>query len=103
VKGRASLHVELVLYGADSPGVSLFDSSGERCFTMAALERHARSVLAPVDVPIRFRHGSLPPDSGIADETGRRQRYAQGCAIYVGAYPAFPAGRTMVIVELWQR
>jgi hypothetical protein len=101
VKGRASLHVELVVYGPDSPGVRLFDSSGERCFTMAGLERHARSVLALAGVPIRFRHGSMPPDQGI--EQPRGKRYAEGCAIYVGAHPAFLGGRTVVVVELWQR
>jgi hypothetical protein len=103
VKGRASLDVELVLYGPDSPGVRLFDSSGERCFTMAGLEGHVRSALAPAGVPIRFRHGSMPPDTGIGDDTGRRERYAQGCAIFVAAQPVFQAGRTLVVAELWQR
>jgi hypothetical protein len=60
-------------------------------------------VLVAAGVPIRFRRGSLPPDTGIGDETRRRERYAEGCAIYVGAYPAFPGGRTVVVVELWQR
>jgi hypothetical protein len=59
-------------------------------------------VLVAAGVPIRFRRGSLPPDTGIGDETRRRERYAEGCAIYVGAYPAFPGGRTVVVVELWQ-
>lgn len=103
VKGRAPLHVELILYGPESPGVSLFDSSGESCFTVAALERHVREVLAPAHVPISFRRGTMPPDTGIADDTGRSERYAQGCAILVGSHPAFPAGRTEIVVELWQR
>jgi hypothetical protein len=93
--------LEQLIYGADSPGVSLFDSSGERCFTMAELERHVRRALAPVRAPLRFRHGSMPPDQGIEEPRGKR--YAQGCAIYVGAYPAFPAGETVVVAELWQR
>jgi hypothetical protein len=101
VKGRASLEVELVLYGPESPGVRLFDSSGERCFTMAGLERHVRNALAPARVPIRFRHGAMPPDTGI--EPPRGDRYAEGCAIFVGAGPAFRAGRTVVVAELWQR
>jgi hypothetical protein len=101
IKGRATIELEQVIYGADSPGVSLFDSSGERCFTMAELERHVRRVLAPAPAPLRFRHGSLPPDQGI--ESPRGDRYAEGCAIYVGAYPAFPAGETVVVAELWQR
>ena len=101
IKGRASIELEQVIYGADSPGVRLFDSSGERCFTMAELEQHARRALATVSVPIRIRRGSLPPDQGI--ESPRGDRYAEGCAIYVGAYPAFPRGQTEIVVELWQR
>lgn len=101
VKGRAPLELELVLYGPDSPGVSLFDGSGERCFTLTALEEHVRTVLAPAKAPIRFRHGSMPPHTGIEQPRGRR--YAQGCAIFVGAHPAFPGGQTEIVVELWQR
>jgi hypothetical protein len=101
VKGRASIALELVIYGADSPGVRLFDGSAERCFTLPALEEHVRMALAPARVPIRFRHGSMPPDSGVEEPRGRR--YAQGCAIYVGAYPAFPNGQTEIVAELWQR
>lgn len=101
VKGRAPLGLELVLYGADSPGVSLFDGSAERCFTLDALEAHVRKVLAPADAPIRFQHGSLPRDTGVEEPRGRR--YAQGCAIFVGAHLAFPGGQTEIVVELWQR
>jgi hypothetical protein len=91
IKGRASLRVERVIYGGvGSPGVRLFDSSGERCFTLPALEEHVRMALAPARVPIRFR------------EQPRGRRYAQGCAIFVGAEPAFRGGGTE-IVELWQR
>lgn len=101
IKGRAPIEVERVIYGPGSPGVSLFDSSGERCFTMAELEQHARRALATVSVPIRFRYGSMPANQGI--EQPRGDRYAEGCAIYVGAYPDFPGGETEIIVELWQR
>jgi hypothetical protein len=102
IKGRASLRVERVIYGGvGSPGVRLFDSSGERCFTLPALEEHVRMALAPARVPIRFRHGSMPPDTGVEQPRGRR--YAQGCAIFVGAEPAFRGGETEIVVELWQR
>jgi hypothetical protein len=101
VRGAAPLALERIIFGADSPGVSLFESSGRRCFTMEGLERHVRTALAGLHVPLRFRHGSLPPDQGI--EPPRGDRYAEGCAIYIGAYPAFPAGRTVVVAELWQR
>jgi hypothetical protein len=36
-------------------------------------------------------------------EEPRGRRYAEGCAIYVGAYPAFPNGQTEIVAELWQR
>jgi hypothetical protein len=101
IKGRAPIELEQVIYGAESPGVSLFDGSGQRCFTLAALEEHVRAVLARAEAPIRFRHGSMPADQGI--EQPRSARYAQGCAIFVGAHPAFPGGRTEIVVELWQR
>jgi hypothetical protein len=52
-------------------------------------------------VPIRFRHGSMPPDTGVEQPRGRR--YAQGCAIFIGAHPSFRGGRTTIVVELWQR
>jgi hypothetical protein len=102
VKGRASIDLERVLYGGvGSPGVSLFDGSGERCFTLSALEEHVRRVLAPARAPIRFRHGSMPAHTGV--EQPRGARYAEGCAIFVGAHPVFPGGRTEIVVELWQR
>jgi hypothetical protein len=33
----------------------------------------------------------------------RGRRYAQGCAIFIGAHPSFRGGRTTIVVELWQR
>jgi hypothetical protein len=68
---------------------------------MAALEDHVRSVLAPAQVPIRFRHGSMPADTGVAEPRGGR--YEEGCAIFVGAHPVFPNGEAEVVAELWQR
>jgi hypothetical protein len=101
IKGRASIELEQLIYGADSPGVSLFDSSGARCFTLAALEERVRSTLAPAEVPIRFRLGSMPANTGLEEPRGGR--YAEGCAIFVGAHPAFAGGQTEIVVELWQR
>jgi hypothetical protein len=101
IKGRAPIELERVIYGPGSPGVSLFDSSGERCFTVSGLEQHAREVLARVQVPIRFAVHRMPPNQGT--EPPRGDRYAEGCAIYVGAYPDFPGGRTEVVAELRQR
>ena len=101
IKGRAPIELEQIIYGVDSPGVSLFDGSGERCFTLASLEQHVRRVLARAKAPIRFRHGSMPANQGI--EQPRGARYAEGCAIFVGAHPAFRGERTEIVVELWQR
>jgi hypothetical protein len=101
VKGRAPLDVELVIAGPGSPGLRLFESTGERCFTLPALEEHVRAALAPAGVPIRFRYGSLPPDTGI--EPPRGDRYDEGCAIFVGAGPVFDGGRTSIEAELYQR
>jgi hypothetical protein len=101
IRGRATIELEQLIYGADSPGVSLFDSSGERCFTVTGLEQHVREVLARVQVPIRFTVHRMPPNQGT--EPPRGDRYAEGCAIYVGAHPDFPGGRTEVVAELMQR
>jgi hypothetical protein len=101
IKGRAPVELELMLYDTGSPGSRLFDESGERCFTMAGLEAHVREALAPAGVPIRFKRGSMPPDTGV--ERPRGTRYAEGCAIFIGAAPVFPDGRTEILAELWQR
>jgi hypothetical protein len=58
-------------------------------------------VLAPAGAPIRFKHGSMPANTGV--EAPRGRRYAEGCAIFVGAHPIFPGGETEIVVELWQR
>jgi len=101
VKGRAPIELELMLYDTSSPGVRLFDITGERCFTLAGLEARARDALSPAGVPIRFKRGSMPAETGV--EPPRGDRYAEGCAIFVGAAPAFPGGRTEIVVEIWQR
>jgi hypothetical protein len=101
IKGRAPIELERMLYAVGSPGASLFDSSGERCFTLAGLEEHVRRVLAPAEAPIRFKRGSMPAAMGV--EQPRGARYADGCAIFVEAHPIFPGGRTEIVVELWQR
>ena len=101
VKGRAPIELELMLYDTGSPGSRLFDVSGERCFTLAGLEAHVRDALAPARVPIRVKRGSMPPDTGV--EAPRGTRYAEGCAIFIGATPAFPDGRTEIVAEIWQR
>ncbi len=95
------LRLERLIYGSGSPGASLFDSSGERCFTVAGLRQHARDVLASARVPIRFTLEAMPANQGT--EPPRGDRYAEGCAIYVGAYPTFSGGHTEIVVELRQR
>jgi hypothetical protein len=103
VKGEAPLAVERLLFGPGSPGVSLFESSGARCFTVAGLERHVREVLAPVGLPVRFSVAALAPNTGIADETGRAGRYADGCAVFAGVHVSYEGGRLGIVAELTQR
>lgn len=93
--------IENVIFGSESPGVSLFHSSGERCFTVAGLQQHVRKVLAPAGLPLRFTLGPMPPNTGT--EPPRGDRYAEGCAIYVGAYPSYHGGPGEIVVELRQR
>ena len=101
VKAHPPLDLELALAEPGSPGVRLFDTSGERCFTVPGLERHVRTVFEPLHRPVRFRHRSLPPYVGVAGPRG--DRYAEGCAIYEGAFVDYPAGRLEIVVELAQR
>jgi hypothetical protein len=101
VTGRAPVELELMLYDTGSPGSRLFDVTGERCFTLSGLEAHILEALSPAGVPIRFKRGSMPADSGV--EAPRGDRYAEGCAIFIGAAPAFPGGRTEIVAEIWQR
>jgi hypothetical protein len=101
VQGRAPLDLELALSEPGSPGVRLFDTSGERCFTLPGLEEHVRRVLAPLEAPIRFRHGSLHSAADVVAPRG--DRYAEGCAIFEGAHPTFPGGRVVIVAQLLQR
>jgi hypothetical protein len=101
VRGEAPLDLELILSQPGSPGVRLFDSSGERCFTLAGLEEHVRRALAVTDVPIRFRHRSLQSFVEVAPPRG--DRYAEGCAIYEGASFEYPDGRIEIVADLSQR
>ena len=94
--------LEEILFGVDSVGVRLMDSSGERCYSLAALKAHAGSRLAPTGRPISFRLGQLAEDSGISGPRG--ERYEEGCAIIVGAHPVFSEGAARTIeVEISQR
>lgn len=101
VKAHPPLDLELALLQPGSPGVRLFDASGERCFTVAGLERHVREVLAPLGQPIRFHRRSLHPDVGISGARG--DRYAEGCAVFEGASIDYPGGRSEIVVVLAQR
>jgi hypothetical protein len=101
VRGEAPLDLELMLSQPGSPGVRLFDTTGERCFSAAGLEEHIRRVLAPANVPISFRHASLNPLSEIVAPRG--ERYKEGCAVYAGAHFDYPGGRTEIVAELLQR
>jgi hypothetical protein len=101
VKGRPPLALELALFEPGSPGGRLFDTSGERCFTVSGLERHVRAVFTPLRRPVDFRLRSLPEFVGISGPRGKR--YEEGCAIYEGAHIDYRDGRIEVVVELAQR
>jgi hypothetical protein len=94
--------LETQLHGERSLIVRLFDISGNRCFTVAGLERAARRVMAPTGRHISFALGRMPVSSGL--EAPRGVRYREGCAIVVGAAPVYPApGEIGVEVEIWAR
>ena len=82
--------------------VDLFEASGRRCFTLPDLREHVRSVLAVTGRKVTFKQGRLPANSGM--EPPRGDRYAEGCAIVVGAAPLYPSpGEIILEVEIWQR
>jgi hypothetical protein len=90
------------LYGEHSLSVRLMNLSGERCHTVAALQRLARDLLAVTKRPVGFKLGRLPANTGI--EPPRGDRYAEGCAIAVDTYPVYPAaGGVEVEVEIWSK
>jgi hypothetical protein len=89
------------LYGEDAIVVGLFDDTGERCFGLAELREHVLRKMAVTGREIRFKLGRMPAGTGL--ERPRGDRYAEGCAIFVGAGPVYPAaGGVAVEVELWQ-
>jgi hypothetical protein len=90
------------LYGEHSLSVRLMDASGERCYTLAALQRLARDLLAATERPVGFKLGRLPANTGI--EPPRGDRYAEGCAIVVDTRPVYPAaGGVELEVEIWSK
>ena len=103
VAASPPLELEEVVYGADSPGVSLFDSSGARCYTTpSSSSTYAR--------PWRRRvsRSELHRRASGAEHRHRRRdraadRYAEGCAIFAGASIRFPDGRGEILVELNRR
>jgi hypothetical protein len=100
VRGGPPRSLDRLLFGEQSLGVALMDASGERCYTLPELRRKARRVLAPTGVPLTFNVGRMPPDTGMAPPRG--DRYAQGCAIAVGAHAVYPRpGAVGVEAELW--
>jgi len=90
-----SLH--RLLFGQGSVVSRLVAASGERCFTLSELRQRARSELDVTGRSIRFKVNDLPENTGI--EPPRGERYAEGCAIAVGAYPIYPA-QDVVAVEV---
>ncbi|MEA2330441.1 MAG: hypothetical protein QOH58_579 [Thermoleophilaceae bacterium] len=102
VMGGPPRSLDRRLYGRSSLAVALMDASGERCFTVAGLQAHARRVLAVTGRPVRFRIGRLPANTGVVAPRG--DRYEQGCAIAVGAAPVYPSpGEVAVEVEIWSK
>ncbi|MET0510617.1 MAG: hypothetical protein ABW135_02895 [Thermoleophilaceae bacterium] len=77
------------LYGRESLVVDLFEASGRRCFTLPGLQEHVRGVLAVTGRKVTFKQARLPANSGM--EPPRGDRYAEGCAIAVGAAPLYPS------------
>ena len=95
-----ALHEQLL--GEGSIGARVVDASGSRCFTVSELQDHARDELAPTGLDIQFRVAAMPATVGI--ETPLGDRYAEGCAIALGAYPVYPSeGAIAVEVEILHR
>ena len=92
VAASPPLELQELVFGEGAPGLEPYETSGARCFTAAALERQVREIFEPAGVPIRFTVHPLEPGVGIADETGRAERYAQGCTVFEGASIQYPAG-----------
>lgn len=87
------------LFGPRSLGARLVEASGARCFTTAELREHARRTLAPIGLDVRVKTGRMPANIGIVPPRG--DRYAEGCAISLGAYPVYPGdGRIVIEAEI---
>lgn len=92
-----ALHAQLL--GEGSIGSTIVDASGSRCFTVPELRDLARDRLAVTGLDIRFKLGVLPANVGV--EPPRGDRYAEGCAIALGAHPVYPSdGAIAVEVEI---
>lgn len=76
------------LFGPRALGAQLIDASGARCFTPVELQEYTIRKLAPIGLDVRFRTERLPANSGMVAPRG--ERYAEGCAISLGAYPVYP-------------
>jgi len=99
VTGGMPLALEEMLFGSESLGDRLIESSGERCFTLAELEEHARGLLAPTGRPVSFRVRALPANQGI--EPPRGPLYERGCAVSAGPFPVHRDGRTRIGVDVY--
>jgi hypothetical protein len=61
-----------------------------------------RRGLAVTRLPISFKPGRLPANTGI--EPPRGDRYSEGCAIVVNTRPVYPAaGGVELEVEIWSK
>lgn len=99
VTGGMPMALEEMLFGSESLGVRLIESSGERCFTLAELEEHARRLLAPTGRAVTFRVRPVPPDYGIGPPRGRL--YERGCAVSSGPFPLYGDGRIEIGVGVF--
>jgi hypothetical protein len=81
----------------DGPGVRVMDASGERCFTVAGLERLVRDRLPAAGRTLSFKTSARPEGTGIVGARG--DRLDEGCAIIVGFLPT-PDDRG-IVVEIW--
>jgi hypothetical protein len=85
------------LYSESSVDEPLFEDSGRRCFSVDGLRDYARRTLSVTGRPVTFKIGRMPANTGV--EPPRGDRYAEGCAIFVGAAPVYPA-RGVVAIEV---
>jgi hypothetical protein len=102
VKGGPPRSLDRQLFGRHSLNVRLMDASGEECFTVAGLEALARREVGTTGRTLGFKLGHMPANTGLFGSRGRR--YAEGCAVAVGAYPVYPKpGDVAIEVEIWRK